>query len=60
MPPGPFDVSCSVGARYFSIDDRFRLHSTNNLGENDVLSETRNRMLGVQIGTCGDFMIHPR
>jgi hypothetical protein len=60
MPPGPFDVSCLVGARYMSIDDRFRLHSTNAGGENDVLSETENKMIGVQIGVAGDFMIHPR
>ena len=60
MPPGPFDVSCLVGARYMRIDDRFRLHSTNAGGENDVLSETRNNMLGIQIGVAGDFMIHPR
>ena len=61
MPPGPFDVSCLVGARYMSIDDRFRLHSTNLGGlENDVLSETENKMIGVQIGVAGDFLIHPR
>jgi hypothetical protein len=60
MPPGPFDVSVLVGARYMQIDDRFRLHSTNALGENDVLSETENTLLGVQIGITGDFLIHPR
>jgi hypothetical protein len=60
MPPGPFDVSCLVGARYLRIDDRFRLHSLSAAGENDVLSETRNNMLGVQIGVNGDFLIHPR
>lgn len=60
MPPGPFDVSCLVGARYMNIDDRFRLHSTNAGGENNVLSETENSMWGVQIGIAGDFMIHPR
>jgi hypothetical protein len=60
MPPGPFDVSLLLGARYMNIEDRFRLHSISVAGENDVLSETQNEMLGVQIGIAGDFLIHPR
>ena len=53
MPPGPFDVSILVGARYFNIDDRFRIVGTNATGVNDLLVETENTLWGLQIGIQG-------
>ena len=53
MPPGPFDVSILVGARYMKLDDRFRVHSTNAGGENDLLVATENDLWGLQIGIQG-------
>lgn len=50
MPPGPFDVSILVGARYMNLDDRFRVHTTNAGGENDALAETENTLWGLQLG----------
>jgi|GEM_PF-1288458 len=53
MPPGPFDVSILVGARYMNLDDRFRVHTLSDDGANDALAATENTLWGVQLGIQG-------
>jgi hypothetical protein len=61
MPPGPFDVSILVGARYMRIDDAFRIVvADSGVVSDDVQAATENRLWGVQIGIAGDWMLHPR
>jgi hypothetical protein len=53
LPPGPFDVSYLVGARFFQINEQY-----NFIGQavfpavvtNDALVITENEMIGVQLG----------
>ena len=55
MPPGPFDVSVLVGARYIRIDDQFNFVSQADIpGGPSALIDTQttvlNELWGVQIG----------
>jgi hypothetical protein len=60
MPPGPFDVSLLVGARYMQIVEQFNFRSESAAAINAVEVDTDNDMWGVQIGIAGDWLIHPR
>lgn len=63
MPPGPFDVSFLVGARFMQIDDNLRYLVTNGIvpaGTNDFRAATENTLWGVQVGVAGDLMLHSR
>lgn len=65
MPPGPFDVSFLVGGRFMRINEQFNFLSIANVpapagAVNDVQVDTRNDLLGLQIGFAGDWLIHPR
>ncbi|MEX2173849.1 MAG: BBP7 family outer membrane beta-barrel protein [Pirellulaceae bacterium] len=62
MPPGPFDVSYLVGARYLRIHEQF-----NFLGDvpvpatlNDSQVNTENDLYGVQIGIQGATLLSTR
>jgi hypothetical protein len=52
MPPGPFDVSYLVGARYMRINEQYNfvadIPGTDTI--NDALVNTENELWGVQIG----------
>jgi hypothetical protein len=58
MPPGPFDVSYLVGARYMRIRDQFNFFGQADLDAavplddttNDLQFNTENEMWGVQLG----------
>jgi hypothetical protein len=64
MPPGPFDVSYLVGARYFRIRDQFNFFGQADVDgdppfddtTNDVQFNTANDMWGVQLGIAGAFL----
>jgi Putative beta barrel porin-7 (BBP7) len=65
MPPGPFDVSYLVGARYLQINEQFNFvgrtsDNTSPTPTNDLLFDTRNDLMGVQIGIAGSWLVTPR
>jgi hypothetical protein len=59
MPPGPFDVSYLVGARYMRIRDQFNFFGEAEFpaaATNDLQFDTDNELWGVQIGIAGAFL----
>jgi hypothetical protein len=52
MPPGPFDVSYLVGARYMRINEQYNFVADIPVPDtiNDALVNTENELWGVQIG----------
>jgi hypothetical protein len=65
MPPGPFDVSVLVGARYIRIDDQFNFVSQADqpVGPGttvDMQTNTVNDMWGAQIGIQFDCLVTTR
>jgi hypothetical protein len=59
MPPGPFDVSYLVGARYLRLAEQFSfLHDGS--APNFLEANTTNDMFGVQIGIEGAWLITTR
>jgi len=62
MPPGPFDVSLLVGARFLNFEDRIFFRSEANVpgpagATNQVLTRTDNDMIGLQIGIEGALLV---
>ena len=57
MPPGPFDVQFLVGVRYVNINEdlTFSIDTPDN-----VLVQTNNDLLGVQLGINLKWLVHPR
>ncbi|MDX1947595.1 MAG: BBP7 family outer membrane beta-barrel protein [Pirellulaceae bacterium] len=64
MPPGPFDVTMLVGARYMQINESLNFFSQSNSpaggSSNDITTATENQLWGVQIGIGGQFLITTR
>ena len=65
MPPGSFETSFLVGARYTRVAEKFYYTSDSRVPApggtfNEVQIGTKNDMLGVQIGLLGQWMVHPR
>jgi hypothetical protein len=62
MPPGPFDVSYLIGARYLQISEQFAFfgQTTGAAEFNDLLVNTQNDMIGLQIGIEGAFLVTTR
>jgi hypothetical protein len=52
MPPGPFDVSYLVGARYIRISEQYNFVADVPVPDtvNDALVNTENEMIGLQLG----------
>lgn len=63
MPPGPFDVSYLVGARYMRINDSYNFVTDAPAPvdiQGDALVATENEMIGVQIGIQGAWLLSTR
>jgi hypothetical protein len=65
MPPGRFETSFLVGARYTRVAESFFYSSESNVPAsggalNEVALGTKNDMLGVQIGLLGQWIVYPR
>jgi len=59
MPPGPFDVSYLVGARFIRLAEQFNFIN-DGVGANSLQANTTNDMVGLQIGIEGAFLITTR
>jgi len=59
MPPGPFDVSFLVGARYIRLAEQFTFLN-DGAAPNFAQANTTNDMIGVQIGLEGAWLITTR
>lgn len=63
MPPGPFDITVLVGARFAKIDELFRYQSQTTTGAvvaNDVAVTTRNELWGPQLGFVSSTLVTER
>ncbi len=65
MRPGSYEASFLVGGRYLDISEQFDYHTYSALPgplarTNDVNTDTRNKLIGFQIGLLGQFLIQPR
>lgn len=62
MPPGPFDVSYLVGARYLQLNEQFGFLGESDGGAdfNSLQVDTQNDMFGVQIGIDGAWLVSTR
>jgi hypothetical protein len=65
MRPGHYEASFLVGTRYLNIGEEFEFLTASSLPgpgvtTNNVLSETSNELIGVQIGFLSQFLVQPR
>ncbi len=65
MPPGPFDVSLLVGARYMSAYEEFGFRTVSALplpggSQNSATVATNNDMYGVQIGIDFKWLVYSK
>ncbi len=65
MRPGSYEASFLIGARYMQISEEFDYQTQSTLPgpfprTNDVLIDTRNEMIGIQVGVLGQFLFQPR
>lgn len=59
MPPGPFDVSLLLGARYMNINERLAF-ATSPAVTDEVFVQADNDLWGVQLGINMKWLVHPR
>lgn len=63
MPCDCFQVSLLAGGRYINIDEDFFYYTESDTPalntENEVATDTRNSMVGVQIGAMFEFFVDP-
>ncbi len=62
MPPGRMTVSTLLGVRYMEIREHFGYHSVSDVpgplgSQNNVLTDTSNRLLGPQIGARMEYYV---
>jgi hypothetical protein len=57
MPPGPFDVSVLVGARYLNLDEQFAFRAESPAFFDDIRVNTDNDLYGVQLGIEGAWLV---
>jgi hypothetical protein len=65
LPPGPFEASFLVGVRYTRLDEDFTYTTDSGIPLpggtlNDVVTRTKNEMIGIQIGMLTQWLVHPR
>jgi hypothetical protein len=65
MRPGYYELSCLVGGRYIDLDEQFQYAAVTNLPgplprTNDILIDTQNKLIGLQVGATGQYLIQPR
>jgi hypothetical protein len=60
MPPGPYDVSLLVGARYLDIRDQFNFFSSNPTQTNALQVNSTNPLWCLQIGLVHDVLVSSR
>lgn len=65
LPPGPFEMSLLFGGRYMRVRESLQYHTESSVPGpqttmNDVMVNTENNLLGLQIGFMAQFLIQPR